>query len=194
MGPMVDLLLRTQLAGLKDSLTSAKVFPNRYVRIEIANNGRAPAHSVRLCLLVPGVVVEHRIRCPSRPNVRASYVKAMAESVPVGVQIAETNLPVLTQGEALAVEVWYSETKLGPELQKVFPEWPTEESVSLASEEGMGVSLASPAQRGGATPWYVAGIALLTLLGVGAQLAAARAARVRRANRRGSRRTATRDG
>ena len=146
----------------KDLLAPDKLFPDGYYRVHIVNRGRSCAKNLRLVLRVPGVVVDSRVSAAGRPNVRASLIKAVDDTIPVGLQISDRQLPTLAPGEELTLQAWYAQGTPNPDL---LPDWPAQPELWIFHDAGIGRRVSSPAGEEAAS-----GMTMLVPLIIGALL------------------------
>jgi hypothetical protein len=129
-----------------------KLFPESYYRLQVANRGRRAAHNVGITVRVPGVMVEHRLSCDTRPDLAARPLKVFEDRIPDGLSIPRAALPTLAPGESLTLEIWYSDgSKIGSDIG-----WPKVTEANVVSDEGMARRETSPAPT--STPVAVAAV------------------------------------
>ncbi len=121
---------------IKSTVSVARLFPDKYVKVRLRNWGRGPARKVKLVVTVPGVIAEKYVECPSYPQIEPKFIYAMDDAFPVGLQIDGSQIDRLSSGKELSIEVWYGERKLEGQLQTIFPDWPEEVSAEIDHEGG----------------------------------------------------------
>ena len=149
-GPVTDMMLKMARDTQKRALNPDKLLPDTYYRLTVSNVGPRPTRELRIVLCFPGVVVERKITCPTRPGMDATPTKVLDNSIPIGLTMGPTEL---VPREGMTIEVWYAQGTMDPAIA---PDWPKATTAYMIYERG-GARPVGPGNR----PWVVP---MLTIL------------------------------